>query len=163
MTQDDRCSSESILDTASRYAFSTLTPCRSLTASANLSEVLSISTLNIKAKVRTHPITISSCTILHARSTTPVTPTNQALPLIIPKTTCSSTLYAHKISLYITSRTNRHIVIDAYTRSLRIVFISAIAMFFIVNILVFAIELPHLKKKRADVEEREEEAVENGT
>jgi hypothetical protein len=30
-------------------------------------------------------------------------------------------------------------------------------MFFIVNILVFAIELPHLKKKAADVEEREED------
>ncbi|KAF2026424.1 MFS general substrate transporter [Setomelanomma holmii] len=44
-------------------------------------------------------------------------------------------------------------VIDAYSRSLRIVFISAIAMFVIVNILVFAIELPHLKKKGKDSED----------
>jgi hypothetical protein len=39
-------------------------------------------------------------------------------------------------------------------------------MFFIVNILVFAIELPHLKKKGADAEEQEEEegsSVGNGT
>lgn len=43
-------------------------------------------------------------------------------------------------------------MIDAYTRSLRIVFISAIAMFFIVNVLVFAIKLPHLKKKESDAE-----------
>lgn len=37
-------------------------------------------------------------------------------------------------------------------------------MFFIVNILVFAIELPHLKKKGGDVEEREvgEDEVGNG-
>ncbi|KAH7398224.1 major facilitator superfamily domain-containing protein [Pyrenochaeta sp. MPI-SDFR-AT-0127] len=42
-------------------------------------------------------------------------------------------------------------VIDAYSQSLRLVFISAIAMFVIVNALVFAIKLPHLKKKeRAD-------------
>ncbi|KAH7395018.1 major facilitator superfamily domain-containing protein [Phaeosphaeria sp. MPI-PUGE-AT-0046c] len=43
-------------------------------------------------------------------------------------------------------------VIDAYARSLRIVFISAVAMFFIVNLLVFAIRLPHLKKKETDAE-----------
>ncbi|KAF2829176.1 MFS general substrate transporter [Ophiobolus disseminans] len=56
-------------------------------------------------------------------------------------------------------------VIDAYSRSLRIVFISAIAMFVIVNILVFAIELPHLKKKKADPEGEEGEGagVANGT
>ncbi|KAF1839368.1 MFS general substrate transporter [Decorospora gaudefroyi] len=38
-------------------------------------------------------------------------------------------------------------VIEAYSRSLRLVFISAIVVFVIVNILVFAIKLPHLKKK----------------
>ena len=55
-------------------------------------------------------------------------------------------------------------VIDAYSRSLRIVFISAIAMFFIANILVFAIELPHLKKKKeADVEGEDGAGVGNGT
>ncbi|KAH7088989.1 major facilitator superfamily domain-containing protein [Paraphoma chrysanthemicola] len=48
-------------------------------------------------------------------------------------------------------------VIDAYSRSLRIVFISAIAMFVIVNILVFAIELPHLKKKGKDSEDEAED------
>jgi flagellar biosynthesis/type III secretory pathway M-ring protein FliF/YscJ len=48
-------------------------------------------------------------------------------------------------------------VIDAYSRSLRIVFFFAVAVFVIVNILVFAIRLPHLKKKEGDVEEEEEE------
>lgn len=43
-------------------------------------------------------------------------------------------------------------MIDAYARSLRIVFVSAIGMFFIVNMLVFAIKLPHLKKKESDAE-----------
>lgn len=38
-------------------------------------------------------------------------------------------------------------VIKAYGQSLRLVFISAIAMFVIVNALVFMIKLPHLKKK----------------
>ncbi|KAH8722337.1 major facilitator superfamily domain-containing protein [Phaeosphaeriaceae sp. PMI808] len=52
-------------------------------------------------------------------------------------------------------------VIDAYSRSLRIVFISAFAVFVIVNILVFAIELPHLKKRVQDSENEEEGA--NGT
>lgn len=40
-------------------------------------------------------------------------------------------------------------------RSLRIVFISALAMFVIANILVAAIDLPRLGKKEED-EEREE-------
>ncbi|KAF2659079.1 MFS general substrate transporter [Lophiostoma macrostomum CBS 122681] len=39
-------------------------------------------------------------------------------------------------------------VIDAYSRSLRVTFISAIAMFVIVNILVFSIELPNLRRRR---------------
>ncbi|KAH3906752.1 hypothetical protein HBI56_062600 [Parastagonospora nodorum] len=43
-------------------------------------------------------------------------------------------------------------VIDAYSRSLRIVFISAIAVYLIVNILVWGIELPRLGKKVADDE-----------
>ncbi|KAI4938317.1 hypothetical protein J4E85_000757 [Alternaria conjuncta] len=47
-------------------------------------------------------------------------------------------------------------VIEAYSRSLRLVFISAIAMFIIVNILVFAIELPQLKKSKVHDEEEEE-------
>jgi hypothetical protein len=47
---------------------------------------------------------------------------------------------------------------------LRIVFISAIALFAIVNLLVFTINLPHLKKKKEDVEEVEGEGrVGNGT
>lgn len=41
-------------------------------------------------------------------------------------------------------------VMDAYSQSLRLVFISAIFMFLLVNVLVFAIELPHLKKKRGE-------------
>jgi flagellar biosynthesis/type III secretory pathway M-ring protein FliF/YscJ len=49
------------------------------------------------------------------------------------------------------------LVIDAYSRSLRIVFFFAVAVFVVVNILVFAIRLPHLKKKEGDVEEEEEE------
>ncbi|KAJ4368155.1 hypothetical protein N0V83_006511 [Neocucurbitaria cava] len=46
-------------------------------------------------------------------------------------------------------------VIDAYIRSLRLVFIFAIAMFVIVNALVFAINLPHLKKKESNDDEDE--------
>jgi hypothetical protein len=48
-----------------------------------------------------------------------------------------------------------HLVIDAYSRSLRIVFFFAVAVFVIVNILVFAIRLPHLKKKEGDAEDEE--------
>lgn len=48
---------------------------------------------------------------------------------------------------YTASNVNRDPVIDAYSQSLRLVFISAIAMFVIVNALVFTIKLPHLKKK----------------
>jgi len=48
------------------------------------------------------------------------------------------------------------LVIEAYSRSLRLVFISAIAMFIIMNILVFAIELPQLKKSKVHDEEEEE-------
>jgi hypothetical protein len=39
------------------------------------------------------------------------------------------------------------IVIEAYSRSLRLVFISAILMFVIVNLLVITIGLPQLKRK----------------
>ncbi|KAF2788733.1 MFS general substrate transporter [Melanomma pulvis-pyrius CBS 109.77] len=39
-------------------------------------------------------------------------------------------------------------VIDAYGRSLRLTFISAIAVFVMVNLLVIAIKLPHLKRRR---------------
>ncbi|KAF2129271.1 MFS general substrate transporter [Dothidotthia symphoricarpi CBS 119687] len=48
-------------------------------------------------------------------------------------------------------------VIEAYSQSLRIVFISAIACFIIVNVLTLLIELPHLKKKERedDVEDVE--------
>jgi fucose permease len=41
-------------------------------------------------------------------------------------------------------------VIEAYSRSLRLVFISAIAMFVIVNVLVVSIKLPQLKKAASD-------------
>jgi hypothetical protein len=37
------------------------------------------------------------------------------------------------------------------------VFFFAVAVFVVVNILVFAIRLPHLKKKEGDVEEEEEQ------
>jgi len=47
-------------------------------------------------------------------------------------------------------------VIEAYSRSLRIVFISAIATFVVVNILVFAIKLPHLTRKKAEDAEGED-------
>jgi hypothetical protein len=43
------------------------------------------------------------------------------------------------------------------------VFISAIAMFFIVNLLVFAIELPHLKKKERDAEGQGDQGAGDGT
>lgn len=46
-------------------------------------------------------------------------------------------------------------VIEAYSRSLRLVFISAIVMFVIVNALVFSIKLPHLKKKETSSEDGE--------
>ncbi|KAF1846764.1 MFS general substrate transporter [Cucurbitaria berberidis CBS 394.84] len=50
-------------------------------------------------------------------------------------------------------------VIDAYMQSLRLVFISAMAMFVVVNILVFAIELPHLKKRKRN----DDDGMENGS
>lgn len=43
-------------------------------------------------------------------------------------------------------------VIEAYDRSLKLTFISAIVVFAIANILVFAIKLPTLRKKDADEE-----------
>ncbi|KAH6862246.1 major facilitator superfamily domain-containing protein [Alternaria alternata] len=46
-------------------------------------------------------------------------------------------------------------VIEAYSRSLRLVFISAIVMFIIVNLLVIAIDLPQLKKKASSDDEDE--------
>ena len=46
-------------------------------------------------------------------------------------------------------------VIEAYDRSLKVTFISAIAVFVIANFLVFAIKLPTLKKKNADEEVEE--------
>ncbi|PVI02520.1 MFS general substrate transporter [Periconia macrospinosa] len=46
-------------------------------------------------------------------------------------------------------------VIDAYSRSLRITFISTIAIFVIVNILVFTIKLPNLKRKQPEQEDEE--------
>jgi ABC-type uncharacterized transport system permease subunit len=49
-------------------------------------------------------------------------------------------------------------VIEAYDRSLKVTFISAIVVFVVANILVFAIRLPTLKKKDAD-EEVEESAA----
>jgi len=49
-------------------------------------------------------------------------------------------------------------VIEAYDRSLKVTFISAIVVFVVANILVFAIRLPTLKKKDAD-EEGEESAA----
>ncbi|KAJ4301381.1 hypothetical protein N0V90_003473 [Kalmusia sp. IMI 367209] len=45
---------------------------------------------------------------------------------------------------------HQHQVIDAYARSLRVTFISAIAVFVVVNVLVFTIRLPNLKPKKAD-------------
>ncbi|KAF1945234.1 MFS general substrate transporter [Clathrospora elynae] len=50
-------------------------------------------------------------------------------------------------------------VIEAYSRSLRLVFILAIAMFVIVNVLVFTIKLRHLKKKQPSTENVEEEGI----
>ncbi|KAF2688245.1 MFS general substrate transporter [Lentithecium fluviatile CBS 122367] len=44
-------------------------------------------------------------------------------------------------------------VIDAYGRSLRVTFISAIAVFVIVNVLVVAIKLPRLDRKQAQEED----------
>lgn len=48
-------------------------------------------------------------------------------------------------------------VIEAYDRSLKVTFISAIVVFVIANVLVFAIRLPTLKKK--DVDEEVEEST----
>jgi hypothetical protein len=44
------------------------------------------------------------------------------------------------------------IVIDAYNRSLKVTFMSAIAMFVIANVLVFTIKLPNIKRKEEDRE-----------
>jgi surface polysaccharide O-acyltransferase-like enzyme len=59
-------------------------------------------------------------------------------------------------STYTASKTNESTVIEAYARSLRIVFISAIGIYVIVNLLVFTIKLPHLKKKSREAEEEPE-------
>jgi surface polysaccharide O-acyltransferase-like enzyme len=53
---------------------------------------------------------------------------------------------------YTASKTNESTVIEAYGRSLSIVFVSAIGIYVIVNLLVFTIKLPHLKKKDRDAE-----------
>ncbi|KAF2248799.1 MFS general substrate transporter [Trematosphaeria pertusa] len=50
-------------------------------------------------------------------------------------------------------------VIDAYARSLRVTFISAIAIFILANALVFTINLPHLKRKQTE----EEDSAEDGS
>ncbi|KAF2645416.1 MFS general substrate transporter [Massarina eburnea CBS 473.64] len=52
-------------------------------------------------------------------------------------------------------------VIDAYSRSLRITFLSTIAVFIIVNVLVFTIKLPNLKHK--EVAEEDAADGEEGT
>jgi hypothetical protein len=59
-------------------------------------------------------------------------------------------------STYTAPYTDHPTVIAAYSRSLRVVFISAIACFLIVNILVLAIKLPHLKRKQSDDEDRDD-------
>lgn len=46
-------------------------------------------------------------------------------------------------------------MIDAYGRSLRVTFISAIAVFVVVNILVLTIRLPNLKPQKGDASEEE--------
>ncbi|KAG9194520.1 hypothetical protein G6011_04555 [Alternaria panax] len=51
---------------------------------------------------------------------------------------------------------HRSQVIEAYSRSLRLVFISAIIMFVIVNLLVVAITLPQLKRKTSTDDEDQE-------
>ncbi|KAF2275562.1 MFS general substrate transporter [Westerdykella ornata] len=48
-------------------------------------------------------------------------------------------------------------VINAYARSLRLTFISAIFVFVIVNVLVFPIKLPNLKKRPAEEEQQGED------
>ncbi|KAJ5021017.1 major facilitator superfamily domain-containing protein [Bipolaris maydis] len=57
------------------------------------------------------------------------------------------------------SRVRRPVILyhRSYSRSLRLVFISAMATFVIVNALVFAIKLPHLKKKKEPISENGEE------
>lgn len=45
-------------------------------------------------------------------------------------------------------------VIEAYARSLRVTFISAIAVFAIVNILVIPMKLPNLKRRQENEENR---------
>ena len=54
-------------------------------------------------------------------------------------------------------------VIDAYGRSLRIVFISAIAVFVAVNMLVLWVKLPNIKKKTKDKPQPQEEPAENAS
>ncbi|KAF1964014.1 MFS general substrate transporter [Bimuria novae-zelandiae CBS 107.79] len=45
---------------------------------------------------------------------------------------------------------HQHQVIDAYARSLRVTFISAIAVFVVVNVLTFIIRLPNLRPKKVE-------------
>ncbi|KAL5116470.1 hypothetical protein ACEQ8H_005591 [Pleosporales sp. CAS-2024a] len=55
-------------------------------------------------------------------------------------------------------------VIEAYRRSLRLVFMSAVLVFGIVNVVAFAVQLPDLNKKRVDAEADDEpdEATRSG-
>ena len=49
-------------------------------------------------------------------------------------------------------------MIEAYDRSLKVTFVSAIVVFVVANILILAIKLPTLKKK--DVDEEVDDEVE---
>jgi MFS family permease len=114
-----------------------LTLLRLLTVSANPSAASSPSTLSTSLKVRPFP------------------PAHHVLGPSFALKFCISSLALFVI--FTAPQANAYPVIDAYSRSLRIVFFFAVAVFLIVNILVFAIRLPHLKKKEGDVEEEEEE------
>jgi hypothetical protein len=51
---------------------------------------------------------------------------------------------------------NRTLVVNAYASSLRVTFVSAIAAFVMVNILIATIQLPHLGRKDSTEETAED-------
>lgn len=87
----------------------------------------------------------------------------QADPPFPPHTPPTAFTQPPKLSLShhlrnLSSHTTHTAVIEAYARSLRVTFISAIAMFVVANVLVLAVRLPSLKpKKRGDEAEAEAE------
>jgi fucose permease len=113
---------------------------------------------SIKVKVRESLCTPHVAHTSSLRESSPLSPN----PPIASDTSFIIRHHKSEIPLTASPANTQTTVIEAYSLSLRIVFISAIAMFAIVNILVFAIKLPHLKRKKAEDLEDESGGVNEG-